>query len=367
MVANFAIVVNEWLYPAMLTHVKLLLVKDVDCANMGTIRLQRDRRVLVMFRQRPPAKGVGLRVADSHTGNHPEDDWPLETIRRPYSIIRKRILFELEREAFEPEGRVRHQAPQSNVMYASMNALLLTSNNKSLGGHIKGPGLVGLYIHHFSLSNLRLPIPLFICDVLNYFKAYGGEPFVDLLHSFLKLGRAGDWLILSNRGGADVPKALIKPITHLENWKGSFFYIENKIIPSKYSKLLLKDNKNRFQEFYNPRSCLPKGGFDNNQGSLSAKSVNNETPIIDAEPISTVLPSNVADNIIDSSNTSFDAELPLVHPSTSSFPEVSKVAGDASTPLNDDSDPNIHEFPSTRELKDATDCHWVVAHVTPPS
>ncbi|GKE82317.1 hypothetical protein Tco_1552317, partial [Tanacetum coccineum] len=118
---------------------------------------------------------------------------------------------------------------------------------------------------------------------------------------------------------------------------------------------------------------LPKVGFDNNQGSLSAKSVNNETPIIDAEPISTVLPSNVADNIIDSSNTSSDAELPPVHPSTSSFPEVgeklkvSKVAGDASTPLNDDCDPNIHEFPFARELKDATDCHWVVAHVTPPS
>ncbi|GKF79262.1 hypothetical protein Tco_0234830, partial [Tanacetum coccineum] len=50
--------------------------------------------------------------------------------------------------------------------------------------------------------------------------AYGGEPYVDLLQSFLNLGRAGDWLTLSNRGGADVPKALIKPITHLENWKG---------------------------------------------------------------------------------------------------------------------------------------------------
>ncbi|GKD35731.1 hypothetical protein Tco_1251240 [Tanacetum coccineum] len=25
------------------------------------------------------------------------------------------------------------------------------------------------------------------------------------------------------------------------------------------------------------------------------------------------------------------------------------------------------EFPSAKELKDVTDCHWVVAHVTPPS
>ncbi|GJT85283.1 hypothetical protein Tco_1067000 [Tanacetum coccineum] len=212
-------------------------------------------------------------------------------------------------------------------------------------------------------------------------KAYGGEPSVDLLRSFLNIGRAGDWLTLSNRGGVDVPKALIKPVTHLENWKEMYF-----------RSFMIQGVDSEF-------NFLPEGGFDDNQGSLSAKSVNNKTPIINAEPISTVLPSNVADNIIDSSNASSDDELPLVHPSTSSFPEVgekskvagkrklaaddlregshhraqkapvqvSKVAGDASTPLDVDSDPDIHEFPSARELKDAIDCHWVVAYVTPPS
>nr|GEY40299.1 hypothetical protein [Tanacetum cinerariifolium] len=56
------------------------------------------------FGRRPPAKGIGLRVADSHIGNHPKDDFmPLETIRRSYSVIRKRISFELEGETFEPE------------------------------------------------------------------------------------------------------------------------------------------------------------------------------------------------------------------------------------------------------------------------
>ncbi|GJV82877.1 retrovirus-related pol polyprotein from transposon TNT 1-94, partial [Tanacetum coccineum] len=262
-----------------------------DCANMGTIRLQRDRRVLVMVAGLP-----SLRVADSHTGNHPEDDFtPLETIRRPYSVIRKRILFELEGETFEPE---------------------------------RG--------------------------------AYDGEPFVDLLQSFLNLGRSSDWLTLSNRGGADVPKALIKLVTHLENWKG---------VDGEFNFLL-------------------KGGFNDNQGSLSMN------------------------------NTSSDDDLPPVHASTSSFPEVgekskaagkrklvvdalregshhrarkalvqaSKVAGDASTSLDVDSDHDIHgkfklvygvflpllttllmsfpfllialtEFPSARELKDPTDCH----------
>ncbi|GKB23556.1 hypothetical protein Tco_0862957, partial [Tanacetum coccineum] len=58
------------------------------------------------FRRRPPAKGVGLRVADFHTGNHPEDDFtPLETIRRSYSVIIEKIPFELEGETFELERR----------------------------------------------------------------------------------------------------------------------------------------------------------------------------------------------------------------------------------------------------------------------
>nr|GFA93515.1 hypothetical protein [Tanacetum cinerariifolium] len=137
--------------------------------------------------------------------------------------------------------------------------------------------------------------------------AYCGEPSVDLLQSFLNLGHACDWLTLSNRGGVVVPKALIKP-----------------------------------------------GGFEDNQGSFFVKSVNNTTPILDVEPISTVLLANVADNIIDSNNTSFDDELPPMH----SLRWASKVAGDASSPLDINSDPDIHEFPSIKELKDATDCRW---------
>ncbi|GJR14081.1 hypothetical protein Tco_0796733 [Tanacetum coccineum] len=73
--------------------------------------------------------------------------------------------------------------------------------------------------------------------------AYGGEPTVNLLRSFLNLGRASDWLTLSNRGGADVLIALVKPITHLANWKGNFFYVENSIIPLDYPELLLESNK----------------------------------------------------------------------------------------------------------------------------
>ncbi|GKB11722.1 hypothetical protein Tco_0845645 [Tanacetum coccineum] len=87
---------------------------------------------------------------------------------------------------------------------------------------------------------------------------------------------------------------------------------------------------------------LPKGGFDDNQGSL---------------------------------NTSFDDELPPVHPSTTSFLEVgekSKAVGKRKLVADALQEGSHHRaqkalFPSAKELKDATDCHWVVAHVTPPS
>ncbi|GKB21230.1 hypothetical protein Tco_0855153 [Tanacetum coccineum] len=73
--------------------------------------------------RRPPAKGVGLCVADSHTGNHPEDDFtPLKTIRRSYSVIRERIPFELEWETFKPErGAILNV--QAQVLFA-LNATL---------------------------------------------------------------------------------------------------------------------------------------------------------------------------------------------------------------------------------------------------
>ncbi|GJU94744.1 hypothetical protein Tco_1319500 [Tanacetum coccineum] len=142
---------------------------------------------------------------------------------------------------------------------------------------------------------------------------------------------------------------------------------------------------------------LPEGGVDENRSST--KSVNNEALVINAEHIFVVHPSNVAENNMDSHHISFDeGELsPIGHdiPSylekgkrstaagkrkvavssngegprskTQKAPaQASKVAGDASSPLDVDCDLDIHEFPSAKELKDATDCHWVIAHVTPP-
>nr|GEW32172.1 hypothetical protein [Tanacetum cinerariifolium] len=113
------------------------------------------------------------------------------------------------------------------------------------------------------------------------------------------------------------------------------------------------------------------------------------------ETISDVHPYDVAENIIDSYNISADkGELSLIGPDATSYIEegkrlmvswkwkvvvgsygkgphrkaqkvlaqASKVTGDDSSPLDVDSDLDIHEFPSAKELKHATNCHWVVAH-----
>ncbi|GJZ01602.1 hypothetical protein Tco_0519563 [Tanacetum coccineum] len=143
---------------------------------------------------------------------------------------------------------------------------------------------------------------------------------------------------------------------------------------------------------------LYEGGLNENRSSTN--SMNNEAPVINAEPISAMHPLNIAENIVDSHNISSDEDgLSLISPDAPSYLEegkrstvagkrkvfvgshgegphrkarkvpaqASKVVSDASSPLDVDSDPDIHGFPSAKELKDMTDCHWVVAHVTHPS
>nr|GEX59365.1 hypothetical protein [Tanacetum cinerariifolium] len=138
-------------------------------------------------------------------------------------------------------------------------------------------------------------------------KAYGGEPSVDLLRSFLNLGHAGDWLTLSCRG------------------------------------------------------------------RCSKKSVSNEAPVINAEPISVAHPLNITENIMNSHNLSSDeGGLSLIDPNAPSYLEEGKrsmVARKRKLAGKRKVDVGSHgeEFPSAKELKDVTNCHWVVAHVTYPS
>ncbi|GKC40455.1 hypothetical protein Tco_1052839 [Tanacetum coccineum] len=160
-------------------------------------------------------------------------------------------------------------------------------------------------------------------------------------------------------GGADVPKALTKPVTHLENYKG--LKTSWKYSPKNLLFVEIDFRSYMVQGIDGEFNFLPKGGLDENRGSLSAKSMNNKTPMIDTEPISVVHPSNVYKNIIDSYNTSLkEDELSQVGPSLSpEAGEKSKVAGDVSTRLDVDRDPDIHGKPEP--------LYRVVAHITPPS
>ncbi|GJQ97417.1 hypothetical protein Tco_0008556 [Tanacetum coccineum] len=146
------------------------------------------------------------------------------------------------------------------------------------------------------------------------------------------------------------------------------------------------------QEIDGEFKFLPEGCIDDNQGFPSSKSVNNEAPVIDAKPLTSLHPSNSVEDVADSDDASAgDNENPLLGTSLPPLPEAgkklrslgkrklpsgvgdsllkvrkmaaqaSKVADEASDPLDVDSDDDIHE------LKDSANCHWVVAHVTPPS
>ncbi|GKD06385.1 hypothetical protein Tco_1181359, partial [Tanacetum coccineum] len=210
-------------------------------------------------------------------------------------------------------------------------------------------------------------------------------------------GPVGNWITLSNRSGPDIPRAITKPITHIEGWKGSFFYIKNKIVPSEYAELILEDNKldkksfkdvipqhDREDPLYNQISTYPanvrtfsnpiqylaemdfrsfmmegidgefhfepEGGVGDDEGSSpSTRSVDNETSVNDAEPLIFIPPSQFTENTVESDDPSLEKdEVP---------PQASKAAGDSSDPLDVDSDPDI------QELKDSADYHWVVAHV----
>ncbi|GJX39964.1 hypothetical protein Tco_0254954 [Tanacetum coccineum] len=202
-------------------------------------------------------------------------------------------------------------------------------------------------------------------------RAYGGKPTVNLLRSFLNLGRVGDWLTLSNRGCANVPIALVKPITHLANWKGNFFYVENRIIPSDYLELLLESNKFDKKSFgdkaglKNSWKHIPKepviyywghgiysfidgefkflseGCIDDNQGSPSSKSINNEALVIYAKPLTSLHPSNFFKDVADFDDASAgDNENPMLGTSLPLFPM--QVAYEASDPLDVDNDADIH-------------------------
>ncbi|GKC23561.1 hypothetical protein Tco_1025711 [Tanacetum coccineum] len=353
-------------------------------------------------------KGVGLRVANSHTSNHYEDDFtPLETIRRFLGVIGSRSL------------------------WISKGRPLIR--------------IEGLYTHFFILSNLRIPLPEFFFEVLNYFKmhiscfnpfglsklttfavmckAYNSKPSLDLLRAFLNLGPTGNWLTLSNRVPSkylelllednkldkksfkdvipqhvqDNPvynliatypvniRTFLNPILYLACLKTSWEHTPKNLIiyyhreGTYYSFLLdyfsISANNIRFlvakMDF---RSFMmegvdgefhfsPEGGIGNEEAnSPSMIFVNIETLVTYAEPITVVAPSQFVKNMADSDDAPSEKDkVILIDCSVADKVKKRKCRGVVILSLY------YVEFPSAKELKDSADCHRVMAHVTPPS
>ncbi|GKD79527.1 hypothetical protein Tco_1342148, partial [Tanacetum coccineum] len=225
-------------------------------------------------------------------------------------------------------------------------------------------------------------------------KAYGGEPSVDLLRAFLNLGPAGNWLTLSNRGGSSVPRALTKPIIHIEGCKGNFFFIENKIVPSEYPELLLEENKLDKKSF---KDVIPTHARDDPlYNQIATYPCNVRTfpdPILYLAGLKTswkhspkkpiiyyrrreidfrsfmmegiygefhFLPEEeFVENIGNSDDASSEKdEVTLIHRTIAEKAQnrkvspSSKVTGKRKQTADD---PNIHEFPSAKELKESID------------
>ncbi|GKA87361.1 hypothetical protein Tco_0809125 [Tanacetum coccineum] len=232
-------------------------------------------------------------------------------------------------------------------------------------------GFVGLYTRSFNHLNLRIPFPKFFCEVLNYFKvhishfnpfglakltafavmckAYGDKPIVKLLRAFLNLVNAGNWLTLSNRGDANVPRAIKKPCTHIEGWKVKMYF-----------RSFMMEGINGEFHFLTREDIGNKGGADLDD----APSERDEVVLIDcsiskkAKNRKESAPSKVANKRKQAASKPSGRE--TRHKTHKVQPQASKAVGEPSDPFD------VDKFPSAKELKDSADYYRVVAYVTPP-
>ncbi|GKA26230.1 retrovirus-related pol polyprotein from transposon TNT 1-94, partial [Tanacetum coccineum] len=120
----------------------------------------------ILFSSKAHREGIGLRVADSHTGNHPEGGFtPFETIRRLLVVIGRRSHSGVEGETFEPERRSIEEvmankgkkssmetfAPNDKADYYS-GIISITVNGKN-AYELKGKFLDDLHNNAFSGTN----------------------------------------------------------------------------------------------------------------------------------------------------------------------------------------------------------------------
>ncbi|GKA45580.1 hypothetical protein Tco_0738376 [Tanacetum coccineum] len=83
-------------------------------------------------------EGVGLRVTDSHTGNHSEGGFmPFETIRRFLVVIRRRSHSGFEGKAFEPKRRVHKLEISSAELQEKITLAKLDADRAEMACHLE--------------------------------------------------------------------------------------------------------------------------------------------------------------------------------------------------------------------------------------
>ncbi|GJX59222.1 hypothetical protein Tco_0290612 [Tanacetum coccineum] len=313
------------------------------------------------------ARSVGLRVLNSYTINHHEDDFtPLETIQRFLENELSQFLT-----TYGIPSEYKAMLPKSNQpIYDALDEF------------------VGLYTRSFSLTNLRLPLPKFFCDVLKCFhvhvsrlypfgcaklttfaimcKAYGGKPMVELFRGFFNLYPGGQWLTFAKRLEKDVPNVLPKVITRIEDWKGRFFYVQDSIVPKMPFRNFMYVEDDEDLSFL-PCELSPRFG------TISPSAlINNEPPLLEAEPFDMANPDVVERMKSRKCRTKGSIKPPvkrkLVHVGSSSWSTLQKPSpakSESSTFLTIfDDEEGLLDAP---ELQNDIDCHLMISNVTPPA
>ncbi|GJU63977.1 hypothetical protein Tco_1245812 [Tanacetum coccineum] len=162
--------------------------------------------------------------------------------------------------------------------------VMLSKSTQTMYDALKG--IVGLYVHFFTLSNLRIPLPKFVCE------AYGGEHTVDLFRRFLNLSPIEDWLTFAKRSEAealcqclDLSRSHSLSCCLKSSWK------HNPLQPMMYVNGKADDEEMSF---------LPKEPSNEFGAGSPSTSINKEDLFVDAEPKSTANPEQLIENSVES-------------------------------------------------------------------
>ncbi|GJU59414.1 hypothetical protein Tco_1237180 [Tanacetum coccineum] len=160
------------------------------------------------------------------------------------------IRFELEGEASELETGVKDSIATQTCELSkkefndfltlhpipSEYYVILPKSNQTIFDALHG--YAGLYTHSFSLANLRLPLTEFFCEVHEYFQVH-----ISMLNTFVMpsspLLCSARLMVVSPLSTSSKGSSICVKL----GWHQRFFYVQDSIIPAKYSQHLSEKNK----------------------------------------------------------------------------------------------------------------------------